>query len=284
MIIRIYISNFGLLFMKIALLISTYNRPEALDLCLISILNQVIMPHEILIADDGSDERTKLLIESYSQNSSLPLIHIWHEDSGFELAKIRNKAIAVSKSDYIVQIDGDLILHPYFIKDHIDFAKPNSFVRASRIYLDPDLTQLKISNRDVRVNLLDKGVSNTTSALRIPFLRSFFEYNYKIKGNERWEIHGCNMAFWRKDAIQVNGYNEDFVGWGPEDKEFVARLLNLGLKKRFLKFGGIVFHLWHQINNKANLSQNEAVFEEAKLSKKSYCENGIDKYLNLQLI
>lgn len=269
--------------MKIALLISTYNRPDALDLCLRSIMNQVIMPHEILIADDGSDERTERLIDRYRNTTDIPLLHIWHEDNGFELAKIRNKAIAASQADYIIQIDGDLILHPYFVKDHIDFAKPNSFVRASRIYLDKDLTDLKISTKSVDVSVLEKGVSNTTSALRIPFLRSFFEYNYKVKGDERWEIHGCNMAYWRKDAIQVNGYNEDFVGWGPEDKEFVARLLNSGVKRRFLKFGGIVFHLWHQINSKANLAHNVAVFEEAKYSNKSFCENGINKYLNLQM-
>lgn len=270
--------------MKIALLISTYNRPDALDLCFQSIMNQATMPHEILIADDGSDERTRVLIDTYRNKTTINLLHIWHEDNGFELAKIRNKAIAASQSDYIVQIDGDLILHPFFVKDHIDFAKPNTFVRASRIYLDKDLTDLKISKKCIKVNVLAKGVSNTSSALRIPFLRKFFEYHYKVKGDERWEIHGCNMAFWRKDAIRVNGYNEDFVGWGPEDKEFIARLLNLGVKKRFLKFGGIVFHLWHKINSKANLDQNVAVFEEAKYSKKIFCENGINKYLDTLVV
>lgn len=266
--------------MKVALLISTYNRPDALDLCLKSILNQVEMPHEILIADDGSDDRTRILIETYKKDSNLPIIHVWHEDNGFELAKIRNKAIAVSKSDYIIQIDGDLILHPYFIRDHIDFAKPNSFVRASRIYLDQKLTHQKLTDKDVSVNLFDKGVSNTASALRMPIMRTFFEYKYKIKGNELWEIHGCNMAYWRADAISINGYNEDFKGWGPEDKEFVARLLNVGLKKRFLKFGGIVFHLDHPINQKQNLQNNEYLLEKTKNSKSIYCTNGIDKYLN----
>ncbi|WP_231561011.1 galactosyltransferase-related protein [Sphingobacterium sp. T2] len=101
-----------------------------------------------------------------------------------------------------------------------------------------------------------------------------------MKGDEKWEIHGCNMAFWREDAIKVNGYNEDFVGWGPEDKEFVARLLNLGLEKRFLKFGAIVYHLWHKLNSRENLSLNEEIFRRTKESKVYFCANGINKYLS----
>jgi len=274
---RIFVFYF--IFMKIALLISTYNRPDALELCLISVLEQVELPDEIIIADDGSGERTMQLIEKYRAIFNIPLIHIWHEDKGFELAKIRNKAIAKSRSAYILQIDGDLILHPYFVRDHRQFAKPNSFVRASRIYLDETLSQQKLQQLDSRVNRFGRGMTNFFSAFRIPVMWRFFERKYKMKGDERWEIHGCNMAFWREDAIAVNGYNEDFNGWGPEDKEFVARMLNRGFQKRFLKFGGIVFHLWHPNNTKANLADNEDLFERTKLKGSTYCDNGIDKYL-----
>lgn len=266
--------------MKIALLISTFNRPDALELCLKSIINQVLLPDEIIIADDGSTYLTKNVIEAYKDKINSRVVHVWHEDNGFQLAKIRNKAIAQIEADYIIQIDGDLVLHPYFIKDHRDFAKPNTFVRASRVYLDKELTERKLSYKEFRINCFERGVSNVYSALRMPMLRSFFENSYKIKGYQKWEIHGCNMAFWREDALKVNGYNEDFVGWGPEDKEFVARLLNLGLQKRFLKFGAIVFHLWHHINEKDNLNNNELIFEETKKFRKTFCVNGINKYLS----
>jgi len=267
--------------MKSALIISTYNSPDRLRLCLKSITNQMVFPDEILIADDGSGEATKEVINDFNNISDIPIIHIWHEDQGFRKSLILNKAIAKSSSDYIIQIDGDLILDSFFIKDHLDFARPNSLVRASRVYLDEDITAEKIALMTIDINRFDKRVSNFFSSFRIPFLRVFFEENYKNKGNERWEIHGCNMAYWREDAIKVNGYNEDFVGWGPEDKEFVARLLNLGVKKRFLKFGAIVFHLWHKINSRGNLLANELIFEETKFEKKTFCSNGVHKYLNL---
>ena len=142
--------------MKVSLLISTYNWPEALDVCLKSVMAQKLLPDEILIADDGSTDTTKKIVEKYQQISKVPVIHIWHEDNGFELAKIRNKAIAKATGDYIVQIDGDLILHPYFIKDHKDFAKKNSFVRASRIYIDEELSKEKLKSADISINPLDR--------------------------------------------------------------------------------------------------------------------------------
>ncbi|MCW8312118.1 glycosyltransferase family 2 protein [Sphingobacterium sp. InxBP1] len=265
--------------MNISLLISTYNWPEALTLCLESVLRQKDLPNEILIADDGSGKETERVIEEYKSRFNIPVVHIWHEDDGFQLAKIRNKAIAKASSEYIVQIDGDLILHPYFIRDHRKFARKGTVVRASRIYLNQELSEKKIKTLNTEINRLDKGVSNFFSAFRIPFLWKYFEFNYKNKGDERWEIHGANMAYWREDAISVNGYNEDFKGWGPEDKEFVARLLNIHVKKRFLKFGGIVFHIWHKINAKENLGNNNCLFARTKQLNLTYCDNGIDKYL-----
>lgn len=262
-----------------ALLISTYNWPEALDLALSSVLIQTEMPDEILIADDGSTESTKLVIEKYKKIFKIPIIHIWQEDKGFRLAKIRNKAIAKAKSDYIIQIDGDIILNKYFIQDHKKFAIPGTFVRASRIYIDESFSKKLLKKTATKISAFNKSISNFYSALRIPFLWSFFEKKYKIQGAELYEIHGCNMAFWRSDAIKVNGYNESFNGWGPEDKEFIARLLNAGIQKRFLKLGAIAFHIYHKENAKTYLAKNETAFKETIALKKVYCELGINQYL-----
>src|SRR5687767_6249148 len=114
--------------MTTSLSIATYNWPSALELSLQSVLAQSVLPAEILIADDGSGEDTRRLIERYQVNFPVPLIHVWQPDEGFQLARIRNKAISVSKGDYILQIDGDVILHPQFIKDHIRFARRNCYV------------------------------------------------------------------------------------------------------------------------------------------------------------
>lgn len=262
-----------------ALLISTYNWPEALELALCSALNQSLLPDEIVVADDGSDAKTKAVIEKYMQLSKIPIHHVWHEDKGFRLAEIRNKAIAKASSDYIIQIDGDIIMHPHFIADHIKFAKTNSFVRASRIYINEEVSKQMLANKQYHITAFSKGITNIFSAVRIPFLWKHFETGYKMKGDELYEIHGCNMAFWRQDAINVNGYNESFNGWGPEDKEFITRLLNSGVQKRFIKLGAIAFHIYHKENARTYLDENTRKFKNAILNKTTFCEPGINQYL-----
>ena len=97
--------------MRVSLIITTYNRPESLILVLNSIENQTIVPQEVIIADDGSTVETKEIIVKFQKDSDLNIIHSWQEDNGFRAAKSRNKAIAKSSGDYIIFIDGDIILH-----------------------------------------------------------------------------------------------------------------------------------------------------------------------------
>ncbi len=263
----------------VTLLIATYNWPDALELVLLSILGQTRMPDEIVLADDGSDYRTRDLITKYKKEFQIPLIHVWHADEGFRLAKIRNMAIAKASCDYIVQIDGDIILHPRFIEDHFNFSVRGSFVRASRVYINPKVSQEMLTKKTYKINAFSRGVTNFFSALRVPFLWKFFETDYKNVGDELYEIHGCNMAYWREDAIKVNGYNELFNGWGPEDKEFIARLLNSGVRKRFIKLGAIAFHIYHQENQKTFLAENISAFKDSIAKKSIFCEKGINQYL-----
>ena len=124
---------------SVSIIIPTYNWPEALNLCLQSVLVQSILPGEIIIADDGSKQETSDLINNIKRKSPIPIIHVWQEDNGFRLAQIRNKAIAKSCKDYIIQIDGDVILHKDFIKDHIRFARKGSFVSGSRVLINEKL-------------------------------------------------------------------------------------------------------------------------------------------------
>ena len=118
--------------LKTSLIITTYNWPEALLLVLKSVEEQSIRPDEVVIADDGSKEETINIIKKFSQKTKLNIIHSWQEDIGYRLSMSRNKAIKKSKGEYIVMIDGDMILHPNFIEDHINFARQRTFVQGVR--------------------------------------------------------------------------------------------------------------------------------------------------------
>lgn len=261
---------------SVSLLISTYNWPEALELALLSVAKQTIMPDEIVIADDGSKSPTTDLINNMKKILSCPIVHVWHEDSGFRLAEIRNKAIIKASSEYIIQIDGDVILEKHFIQDHLYLAQKGCFVSGSRINTSQELRDKLFSKKVTNISLFTKGIRNRLNGCRCSFLSKYYRFRYKK--NNTYYVKGCNMAFWKKDLISVNGYNEDMTGWGKEDSEIAARLISSGIKRQFIKFGGVVYHIYHPFNSRERETINTEILEHAIKAKTTYCKNGLDKY------
>lgn len=265
---------------RIAIMVSTYNWPEALTLSVRSMLRQTLPPSEIIIADDGSGEETRAAIEALKKESPIPIKHVWHEDRGFRLSEIRNKAIAAADADYIIQVDGDCILERHFVQDHASLAEAGAFVCGSRVKLPEDETRRLTSEASTTdVGKVRVGISNPhyTNSLRIAPLRKLMARRY---GKRIEHLRGCNMAFWKSDLIRVNGNNEDLNGWGHEDQELAWRLHFAGVEKKMLKFGGICYHLHHKEASKDGEWKHNEVIERTKEGKISRCENGLDKYLN----
>ncbi len=262
---------------SVSVIIPTYNWPEALNLCLQSVLTQSILPDEIIIADDGSTQDTRDLIDNISKRSTIPIIHVWQKDDGFRLAQIRNKAIAKSSKDYIIQIDGDVILHKDFVKDHIRFARRGSFVSGSRVIIEKKLAEQLLSLQEFKISIYTKGTHSKLNGIHLPCLSSLQE---KYRQNDILYVRGCNMAFWREDLLKVNGYNEEMTGWGREDNELASRLINLGIEKRIIKFAGIMFHLYHKIRPRTSVDKNDAILRQTIAMKTIWCKKGIDQYIS----
>lgn len=262
--------------MTTSLIIATYNWPEALELSLMSALNQSLLPDEIIVADDGSTEETKSMVDKYKALSKVPLLHVWHEDEGFRLAKIRNRAIAACSGDYVIQVDGDIIMHPDFVKDHVDFARKGSYVSGSRVNMNEELSKRLQREKTTKVNVFMKGTSNFLNGLHLPFL-SRFQEDYRKE--DLYYVRGCNMAFWREDLVKVNGYNEELQGWGREDNEISCRLNNIGDVRRIAKFRAIEFHQYHPECSRNSLSKNDDLLHRTIEEKLTRCEKGLDQYL-----
>lgn len=262
--------------MKTTLLITTYNWPEALDITLLSIQNQVLKPSEIIIADDGSGIETLKLIKLWQSKSEVPIIHSWQEDVGFRLAASRNKAISKSTGDYIIMVDGDLILHQNFIKDHVKHSKKNQFVIGPRVLLNENYSIKLLRDKNISFSVPSRGIlTNKKNLINNNFLSNLFSYQTKSDK----QVRGCNMACFKLDLISINGFNEDFVGWGREDTELVNRLLNLNVSRKNIKFNSNTLHIFHKENSKKMLSLNDDILEKTKKNKLIRCENGLDKYL-----
>lgn len=265
---------------KCSLIISTYNWPEALNLCLQSVLKQSILPSEIIIADDGSKDNTRQLIDNFRPQFTIPLIHVWQEDKGFRLSKIRNKAIAKSNYEYLIQIDGDVILNKHFIADHLKIAKRDNVIAGSRALLNKRISDYVLREKILPSDsFLKRNCEHKLNSIRIKALSNFLSNKYKVSGKNKHYVKGCNMAFWKKDIIEINGYNEKILGWGSEDQELLARLIKAGKKKLSLKMSGIVFHIWHKTASKQQEDKNIQILKDALLQSNYTCELGINQYL-----
>ena len=261
--------------MLVSLIITTYNRPDALLLVLKSVERQTTIPLNIIIADDGSNNETKEVIKIFQTSTQLNVIHSWQKNKGFRAAKSRNKAIAKSNADYLILIDGDMVLHPEFVQDHINNSEIGYFIQGARVLLTKETTQDVLSGARENFSFFSLGIKNRKNLIHSNFLSKIF----LKKKNFLRGIKTCNMSFFKKDCLNINGFNEDFEGWGREDSEFAVRLLNSGTIRKNLHFNIIQFHLWHDENIRVSLRENDLILKSSLDSQSKWCNNGIDKYL-----
>lgn len=263
--------------LEISLLVSTYNRSDALIACLESVRRQRLLPKEVLIADDGSREDTRNAIDMISRDFPVPIIHVWHEDRGFRLAAIRNKAIARASGEYLVQTDGDILLHPMFLADHAAFARRGCYVKGVRVKLGRELSEKICADPTGWVsNLLwRKDIDDRHKAVRsLPLARWFAAHFKKGKAHGL----GCNMGFWISDLYAVNGYDETFEGWGREDDDIAHRLHRQGVEMRDLRFAALCAHLWHPENSRADMDRNVRLCNERDAAGIIVAAKGLDRY------
>lgn len=260
-----------------SVVVATYNWPEALAAVLASLSRQAVLPTEVVVADDGSGEPTRRVIEDAARGFPCPLVHVWHPDEGFKLAQIRNKAVARARGAYVIQIDGDMVLHPGFVADHLDAAAPGRFVGGSRVLLGAEASQ-RLLGGGPPPGLLGRGLRNRPNAVRLPGLGRALAAVVPVGGVA--SVRGGNMGFWRDDFVAVNGYDEAFVGWGREDTDLVLRLYRRGLRRTWFKLRGVAWHLHHKEASRAALGANDALLEAASSSGRARCEAGIDQYLS----
>lgn len=228
------------------------------------------MPLEVIVADDGSGDETKLLIQKFQSDFPVPLIHIWHEDLGFRKSIILNKAIKAAKGDYIVQVDGDVILDRHFIQDHNNLSQKGIFVRGTRAHIDQSFLPGVYRNQKIDFSFFSNGVINRFNAIRFPLLSFLF----KKKQHNSNSVRGSNLAYWKSDFILVNGYDNTLNGWGHEDEELAARFVNNNLLKMAIKFMAVQFHLAHNLASRQAEQTHVSAVQNSLQNKLKACSNG----------
>jgi glycosyltransferase involved in cell wall biosynthesis len=244
----------------ISIIVTTYNREDALDAALRALVAQSDRNFEIVIADDGSGPDTARVIESWRSRLPIPLKHVRHEHRGFRGGEIRNRGIRVSEGALCIFLDGDCLARPDFIAAHRRLYEPGWFVIGNRILLSRDVTTAVIAQglapqtwsfgALVR-RRLSGGINRLLPAVHLPLgpLRKLQQRSWR-------GAQTCNFAVARSDLDRVDGFDNSFVGWGFEDSDLAIRLMRAGVRRKDGRFATGVFHLWHPFNDRAQVSVN----------------------------
>jgi glycosyltransferase involved in cell wall biosynthesis len=251
----------------ISVIVTTYNREDALAAVLRSLARQSDADFEAIVADDGSGPATAELIAGSKQVFGGRLTHVWHEDRGFRAAEIRNRAVLAARGDYVVFLDGDCLVRSDFVAAHRALAAPGWFVTGNRVLLSEGLTGRVLSEElapeawgpaqwlGERVR---GGVNRLSALIDLPL--------GPLRGLQAGKWRGarsCNLAVWRADLVAVDGFDAAYAGWGREDSDLVVRLLRAGVRRKDGRFATGVIHLWHREAERAALAENERRLERA---------------------
>jgi glycosyltransferase involved in cell wall biosynthesis len=248
----------------ISVIVTTFNREDALEATLRALAHQSDRNFEIVVADDGSRPDTARVIESW--RARLPLKHVRHEHRGFRGGEIRNRGIAASSGEICIFLDGDCLAAADFIAVHRRLAEPGWFVTGNRILLSPELTAA-VLGRGLEVERwnfaalvqqrLRGGINRLMPTLRLP-LGPLRKWN-----SASWQgAQTCNLAVARRDLDRIDGFDGAYTGWGLEDSDLVVRLLHAGVRRKDGRFATGVLHLWHPQNDRAQLPVNQARLDE----------------------
>jgi glycosyltransferase involved in cell wall biosynthesis len=268
---------------KIGIVITTYNSPTWLKNVLFGYENQSHKDFTVIIADDGSGQPTRDLIDDFKARGKLRIDHVWHEDKGFQKCQILNKAIAQTDCDYLIFTDGDCIPEPDFIALHRDLAQPNYFLSGGYVKLTTPVSQA-ITEADIasgntfnRAWLISKGQPNSHKLWKLienKFIKALLNAITPTKAT--W--NGMNSSTWTSDIKACNGFNED-MQYGGLDRELGERLYNHGLKGKQVRYSVNCLHLDHPraYDNPETWKKNYAIRNDVKRTGRFWAENGIVK-------
>lgn len=267
----------------LSVIVTTYERPDALDRVLESLARQRRVPEEVIVADDGSKPSTAECIARWQRFFPCPLRHVWQPDEGFRAAAARNRALAIAQGDYIVFMDGDCIAPADFLANHLRLAEMGRFVAGNRILLSESFTRRVLASR---IDLTKWHFGSWVLArLRgsvnrlLPFLRLPDGSLRKRRPHEWRGAKTCNLGAWRADLLAVNGFDERYTGWGHEDADLAVRLIRAGVLRKDGRFGTGVLHLWHPQNDRSQLAENEERLAQIINADQVRAERGVSQYL-----
>lgn len=271
--------------MKTTIIISVYKNVKALKLVLESILNQSHQVDEIIVSEDGNSEEMKNFISTLKIPN---LIHLSQEDLGWRKNIALNNSIRQASSEYLIFIDGDVVLHPRFIEGHIYCSQPKRVCAGKRVELGPGYSQKLIEN-SIAIETLANSFIRRIISLHKDKVRHYedgiyinpkgYLYNKIVQKKNINYLIGCNFSCYKKDIESINGFNEDYkhpaIG---EDVDINWRFRADGTEVISCRNIANVYHLWHKKGfGSAEGEINNKILKENFNKNCFVCINGLEK-------
>ncbi len=259
--------------MSVSVILSTYNRARYLELSLLGYIRQTCKDFEVVVVDDGSSDDTAAVIEKYQALAPFTIKHLWQEDRGFRKAIILNEGIKACKYDYVVFSDGDCIPKSDFLRTHVSNSGGNYILGGGHVRLTKGYSEA-LTSEAVSDGVYEESLTqDVMDGLKWKQRKNIF---YMLVGKKRRpKFLGLNFSVSKKALCEVNGFDENYKGWGQEDSDLRERLKKHGLKPKSILTQAIVFHLYHKPHPTKAEKPNFAYSRRRKIPIR--CENGLEK-------
>ncbi len=261
---------------KATVVVPTYNAVRELNLVLAGLARQSAAPFEVLIADDGSTDETRELVDGWRPRLPFALRHFHHADAGFRKSIIVNEAVSHAAGNNLCFLDGDCVPHRCWVEDHLRSAGEQRVLCGRRLRLGPDasnrLTCAMVENGDLE-GLRGKAVHDPCTRNRGLGIRLPLAISWMCRIRAR-RLMGCNFSLPLALMREVNGYDEDYDRFGGEDYDLGVRLRNAGKLMTPFPNRACVFHLYHPTRKMSGGLR--AIREEKEAQNRTRCDNGLD--------
>jgi len=258
--------------LRISLIIPIYKKKEFIELALKSINRQTYKNFEVIITED--DNTLKEFIDDLRKDLNYKLIHVQQEDLGYRRNTALNNGLKVSSGEIIAVIDQDCIVHSKFLEEYVKNYNKGDLLTGRRVNLGKRFTKKIIKNKKIKFSILELLLSDSPNkkiieGLYIPWL--------SLNHNPR--ILGSNFAIRRQVLKSINGFNEDYIGYGLEDVDLEKRVVMNGGKRFSMKNKSIQYHLYHPEpqGSVEKFQLNREILEKVIRDKIIICKNGLKK-------
>jgi glycosyltransferase involved in cell wall biosynthesis len=266
---------------EITVIIPVFNAVRALELVLAGYLRQSRRDFEVCIADDGSGPEMIGFLKDLALQAFFPMRHVSQLDEGFRKARIVNQAVRTTAAPYLIFADADCIPHSGFVQEHWQRRESRTVLCGRRVHLDPGMSE-GLTRKDI----LDGRLERMTAARLLEALLrrgGHWDEGVLIRNRflHRWinyktpTLLGSNFSLEKSLFEEINGYNEDFEGYGGEDTELEYRLRLAGVRFRWVRHLAIQYHLHHPPRRGA--PDNLLAFARTQAEGKAACRNGLQK-------